>query len=46
MNVEKLIIWHAWTWRFRAEMQDVFPTPGRDDSLAFAGTEGAGARIA
>lgn len=39
MNVEKLIIWHAWTWRFRAEMQDVFPTPSREDSLSFAFTE-------
>lgn len=29
------------TWQFRAEVQDAFPTPCRDDSLAFAYTESA-----
>jgi hypothetical protein len=34
-------LWTA-VWAFRAEMEDSFPTPGRDDSLAFAYTEGVG----
>lgn len=41
MNVIKLRQWHALTWLFRAEMQQRFPTPPRDDSLAFAFTEAA-----
>lgn len=31
-------LWAA-VWAFRAEMEEHFPTPGQDDSLAFAFTE-------
>lgn len=39
MNTKQLSTWHFWTWRFRTEVEDNFPTPPRDDSLAFAYTE-------
>lgn len=32
---------HTAVWQFRNEMADDFPTPGRNDSLAFALTEAA-----
>lgn len=46
MNIEALKHLHRIVWEFRAEMQDAFPTPGRDDSLAFAFTEAAGEALA
>jgi hypothetical protein len=41
MTKENLRALWAAVWAFRAEMEDYFPTPGRDDSLAFAFTESA-----
>lgn len=38
-------LWTA-VWAFRAEMEDYFPTPPRDDALAFAYTEGVGEALA
>ena len=39
MTEDELRQAHGDVWRFRAEMNGVFPTPGRDDSLVFAFTE-------
>lgn len=41
MTSEDLRELWAMVWAFRAEMEDDFPTPGRDDALAFAFTEAA-----
>lgn len=41
MNAIDLQTLHTAVWEFRAEMYNDFPTPGRDDSLAFAFTESA-----
>jgi hypothetical protein len=41
MTTEQLRKLWEMVWMFRAEVQDAFPTPGRDDSLAFAYTESA-----
>ena len=41
MNINDMHLLHKMVWDFRREVEDYFPTPGREDSVAFAFTEAA-----